>query len=407
MNEFATVATFFKEGGIFMYFMLATAVVVIAIVAERFIVIRRASGLDSDKLVTDLARCLEADDLAGARECARTSQSPAARVAEAILRVRHPDVPRMQAAADDAATLALPPLSRRLPHLNVLANVATLLGLLGTISGLITAFSAVGAADPAQRSAFMARGISTALNATAFGLIIAIPTLILQGMLAGMVERVAEQVDEISIRLTNLVSERQSERTGAHVVALPATGPADATRPGIAAQGGARWNMSSRAAAAGSVRNAVNCDLELRPLMNVFIVLIPMLLMSAVFMEIRVIEMSPPPAAGTAASQSASVPLELSLRVRGDSYVVTGNGISPMTFARPSAPGKNGELDAATAESLTRALSGLAAAYPANHEIRIVAESRTRYQEIVSLMDLARAAGLPEAALVGSVPEGA
>ena len=246
MNEFATVATFFKEGGIFMYFMLATAIVVIAIVVERFIVITKASGLNSGKLTTDLVRCVSLGDIPGARTTARLSRAPAAQVADAILRVPNPDVPRMQAAADDAATLALPPLSRRLPHLNVLANVATLLGLLGTISGLITAFSAVGAADPAQRSAFMAKGISTALNATAFGLIIAIPTLVLQGMLAGMVERVAEQVDEISIRLTNAISERAAAQGPSQVVAMhPArtatAGAAQvaAPRPGIAAQGGA------------------------------------------------------------------------------------------------------------------------------------------------------------------------
>jgi biopolymer transport protein ExbB/TolQ len=244
MNEFSTVATFFKEGGIFMYFMLATAVVVAAIVVERFTVITRAAGLNSGKLVEDLVRCVGQGDLAGARNLARLSNAPAAQVAAAILRVQDPDVPRMQSAGDDAATLALPPLSRRLPHLNVLANVATLLGLLGTISGLIVAFSAVGAADPAQRSAFMAKGISTALNATAFGLIIAIPTLILQGMLAGMVERVAEQVDEMSIRLTNAISERTTAHGATNVVAMRATaGVAPAASPamsGIALQGGAR-----------------------------------------------------------------------------------------------------------------------------------------------------------------------
>lgn len=141
--------------------------------------------------------------------------------------------------------------------------------------------------------------------------------------------------------------------------------------------------------------------------MNVFIVLIPMLLMSAVFMEIRVIEMSQPPAAATATSRPAPASLELSLRVRGNTYVVTGNGIQPMTFARRSAPGQEGALDPMTSELLTRALAQVAAAHPGNREIRIVAESRTRYQEIVSLMDLARAAGLPEAALVGSITEGA
>ena len=103
--------------------------------------------------------------------------------------------------------------------------------------------AAVGAADPAQRSAFMAKGISTALNATAFGLMIAIPTLILQGILVGMVERVAEQVDEMSIRLTNAISQRVSAQGSGHIVSMPAqraaAAPVMAPRAGVAAQGGA------------------------------------------------------------------------------------------------------------------------------------------------------------------------
>jgi biopolymer transport protein ExbB/TolQ len=242
MNELATIATFFKEGGIFMYFMLAAAVVAISISAERFIVITRAAGLNSRKLVEDIVRCVNKGDLMAARNLARLSNAPAAQVADAILRVNDADVARMQAASDDAATLAMPPLSRRLPHLNVLANVATLLGLLGTISGLITAFSAVGAADPAQRSAFMAAGISTALNATAFGLIIAIPTLIVQGILVGMVEGVAEQVDEMSIRLVQALSQRQGAHASPAVIAMhaqKAAAPAGIAmpRPGVAPGG--------------------------------------------------------------------------------------------------------------------------------------------------------------------------
>jgi biopolymer transport protein ExbB/TolQ len=245
MNDFSTVATFFKEGGIFMYFMLAAAVVVIAISVERFIVIGRAGALNSRKMVEDLVAQVNRRDITAARKLSRMSDAPAARVAAAMLQVADADVARLHAAADDAATLALSPLSRRLPHLNVLANVATLLGLLGTISGLITAFSAVGAADPAQRSAFMAAGISTALNATAFGLIIAIPTLIIQGYLVGMVERIAEQADEMSIRLAHALVEGASGHAATQVLpmhAQRATGGAPATfaapRSGMAAQGG-------------------------------------------------------------------------------------------------------------------------------------------------------------------------
>ena len=163
--------------------------------------------------------------------------------------------------------------------------------------------------------------------------------------------------------------------------------------------------MARRNANGRSSRHTVDCDLELRPLMNVFIVLIPMLLMSAVFMEIRVIEMSQPHAGRLAAARPAARPLELTLRVRGDAYIVMGDGLAPLSFARTAA-GRTGVLDAGTSRQLSDALARIVTAHPENHEIRIVAESQTRYQELVSLMDLARAVGLPEAALVG-VMEGA
>jgi biopolymer transport protein ExbB len=241
MSAFSTAATMFKEGGVFMYFMLAVAVMVISIATERFIVISRASSLNGRKLMDDLVRAVKRGDLVAARNITRMSGAPAAQVAETMLQFADADPARLQSAADDAATLALTPLSRRLPHLNVLANVATLLGLLGTISGLITAFSAVGAADPAQRSAFMAAGISTALNATAFGLVIAIPTLLLQGFLVGMVDGVAEQVDEMCIRLNQALGTRASLGAG-HVVPIQGQRAAAgmSVKSGMAARGGAQ-----------------------------------------------------------------------------------------------------------------------------------------------------------------------
>jgi biopolymer transport protein ExbB/TolQ len=95
----------------------------------------------------------------------------------------------------------------------MLANVATLLGLLGTIFGLTTAFSAVGAADPAQRSAFLAAGISQALNTTSFGLIVAVPTLVAHGFLVSTVERIVEQVDDVSVRLVRGLAKLRQTQT--------------------------------------------------------------------------------------------------------------------------------------------------------------------------------------------------
>lgn len=238
MNELSTIASFFKQGGVFMYFILSTAIVIVAIAVERFIVISKAASLDSRKLIDEVTRRVAAGDVQGARQVSRMSTAPVAMITQAVLDVKDHDITRMQMAADDAATLALPPLNRRLAYLNVLANVCTLLGLLGTIAGLIQAFTAVGAADPSQRSALLAAGISTALNATAFGLVIAIPTLVVHGYLLGLIEGIAEQVDEAGIRLGHAMTKAHEGARTLGVVAMPAQRPATAQpqgRPAIAA----------------------------------------------------------------------------------------------------------------------------------------------------------------------------
>ena len=241
MNELAGLGSFFKEGGLVMYAILGIGVVAAAIAVERFIVIVGASRLDGRKLTNDVLNYTHRGDLTSARNVGRMSTAPAAQVIQAVLSVPDLEETRMQSAAEDATALAMPPLTRRLAHLNVLANIATLVGLLGTITGLITAFAAVGAADPSQRSAFLAGGISMALNATAFGLIVAIPTLITQGFLVGLVEGIAEQVEESGIRVTRAILGSAAVR-GGQVVAMPARAAAPggaAARPTFGPQGGA------------------------------------------------------------------------------------------------------------------------------------------------------------------------
>jgi biopolymer transport protein ExbD len=147
----------------------------------------------------------------------------------------------------------------------------------------------------------------------------------------------------------------------------------------------------------------VNTDLRLMPLMNIIIALIPMLLLSAVFLEVKVIETSLPRDAGETASVPALPPLDLAVHVRPDAYVIEGRGLEPRVLPR-RADGTS--PDAATAEQLTGILREYAATRPGTTEVRIVASSRTRYQEVIALMDVARAAGLPDAALEGSGPEG-
>ena len=207
MTVLTSIATFYKQGGIFMHAVLVIAVLIVAIVLERLIVIGAAAALNGRKLTNDLVKALQRGDMQKARGISHKSSAPVAQVAQAMLDAGTADEAALQSAADDAATLALPELTRRLSYLGVLANSATLIGLLGTITGLITAISGVGVADAAQRSAYLAAGISEALHTTAFGLVIAIPTLMIQGWLNGRVESVAQDVDEISIRLSRALAD--------------------------------------------------------------------------------------------------------------------------------------------------------------------------------------------------------
>jgi len=213
MNPLATFANFFQNGGPFMYVILITGLAILALAAERFWVIGRASSFNGGKLARDIMRHVQKGDTAAAMDLCKKVKGPVGAVAQAILGRNDHDEDRLQNAADGAATIVLPPLSRRLPYLSMLANSATLLGLLGTIFGLTTAFSAVGAAEPAQRSAFLAAGISQALNTTAFGLIVAVPTLLLHGFLVSKVEAIVEQVDEISVKMIQTISGKATAKT--------------------------------------------------------------------------------------------------------------------------------------------------------------------------------------------------
>lgn len=136
--------------------------------------------------------------------------------------------------------------------------------------------------------------------------------------------------------------------------------------------------------------------------MNVFIVLIPMLLISAVFMEIRVIEMSLPRFTEVGAGEAIATPFDLALRIAPGAYVIEADGVRIQAVTRPVGQDRKAAPDEATLARLSAALAQIGASHPGHREIRIIAEASTRYEEIVTMMDLARAAGLPEPALEAS-----
>lgn len=252
MSALSQFASFFTGGGPFMFIILGVAVVILAVSLERFWIVSRASAWNSRKLAKDLSDRVRGGDTHAAVEIARKVKAPPGQVALAILTSGARTEEGLLNAAEGEAAVLLPPLSRRLPFLSLLANTATLLGLLGTIFGLTMAFSAVGAADPSQRSAFLAVGISQALNTTAFGLIVAVPALLVHGFLVSRVERAIEQVDEITVRLVrSFVHAAAQQPTATTGLQTQSAGSPATAAPGSARTSGVHAAPQHARAAAG------------------------------------------------------------------------------------------------------------------------------------------------------------
>jgi biopolymer transport protein ExbB/TolQ len=111
----------------------------------------------------------------------------------------------IQLAIDAAASKHFPRVEKRTGYLSMLANIATLLGLLGTISGLIISFAGASKADPNDKATLLASGISEAMNCTAFGLCVAIPTLLAFAFLQGRTQKIIDDVNEVVLESMNFV----------------------------------------------------------------------------------------------------------------------------------------------------------------------------------------------------------
>lgn len=209
-----TIIEWYRNGGPIMNFILAVGIAGLAVFLERFytIVVRnKINGRAFIERVIALVRGGKIDD--AIKLCAQ-SNAALPDMGLLILRSRSRDEADLQSVADAAALAVMPKLTRRLQYLPMLANVATLLGLFGTIYGLREAFASVASASAAERSAKLAAGIAIALNATGFGLLVAIPLSIAHAYLVSQSEGIIEQVDEFSVRLVNALIDRPDVRLG-------------------------------------------------------------------------------------------------------------------------------------------------------------------------------------------------
>jgi biopolymer transport protein ExbB/TolQ len=206
----------FKEGGWGMWPILFWSILTIGIIVERSIFVF-GSGLNKDVFVATMQKCILAGDVAKAVKMCSAANAPLARIVQAgLVKVNRPDE-EVQAAMDEAALREMPKLSARTPLLALLANLAMLSGLLGTVTGLIAAFGAVGgrgggpAIDPGKKAELLAAGISEAMNCTAFGLGVAIVGLISFALLNGKTQGVTDDINEATVQVLNLVTQNRSK----------------------------------------------------------------------------------------------------------------------------------------------------------------------------------------------------
>jgi biopolymer transport protein ExbB len=205
-ETFGAIVKHYHEGGWMMHFIFASLVVVVGLVIDRTIALYFQAAANKESFLKGLKEHIYRGDLDRAISyCASQKKTPLVSVIKAGLI----NVPKgeadVQAAMDEATLRESPKIEKRTGYLAMLGNVATLLGLLGTIIGLISAFGAVADAPPAEKARILASSISEAMNCTAFGLLTAIPALVAYSVLQGRSQHMLDDINETSVSVLNLI----------------------------------------------------------------------------------------------------------------------------------------------------------------------------------------------------------
>ena len=204
MSVLKLLADAFHEGGWPMWPILLLMIVCTGITIERIIYLKKA-GIDKEKLLALLKSQIMAGNVQGAIKVCSGNPTPMTRIIQAgLTKFNRPDH-EVQAAMDEAALKELPKLEARTGYLAMLGNIATLVGLLGTILGLIHSFAGVAGVDPSMKATLLAKGISEAMNCTAFGLITAVPALLSFSILNGWTQGILDDINEVAVQVVNLV----------------------------------------------------------------------------------------------------------------------------------------------------------------------------------------------------------
>jgi biopolymer transport protein ExbB len=220
-DMFGSIAKAFEAGGWGMYPIAVALVFALTIILDRIWTLYFRANIDKETFLRGLKKHIYAGDLDKAISyCAGQKRTPLVSVIKAGLI----NVPKgeedVQAAMDEATLRESPKIEKRTGYLAMISNVATLLGLLGTIGGLIKSFGAVASANPADKATILSMGISEAMNCTAFGLGVAIPALVLYSVLQGRTQSMVDDINETAVGVLNLIVANKDK------MKMPATVPA-------------------------------------------------------------------------------------------------------------------------------------------------------------------------------------
>ena len=216
MDIFYSIIEFFVTGGPFMYPILIVFSLGAAIAVERYVTLTlmRSSNQSAWSKVLPLLMNGEFDR---AREMLGKDKSTIAQLLSMGL-ARQGAVRRreeIEIAMEEGMMEIIPQLEKRTPYVALFASIATLLGLLGTIMGLIAAFTAVANANPAEKADLLSASISVAMNTTAFGLMVAIPLLITNSVLTAKTGEIIDSLEMASVKALNVFSSRAKRQAEA------------------------------------------------------------------------------------------------------------------------------------------------------------------------------------------------
>jgi biopolymer transport protein ExbB len=216
----------FIEGGWIMWPLLLCAVVGVAVALERFITINRAST-ENDELMDKLRKLLLSNRVSEALELAERTHGPVAALLASGIRNQHLDHDSIERSMEELALREAPLLNKRLGILDTVVTMAPLLGLLGTITGMMAAFNVVAGPNTADQTSAITGGVAEALIATATGLGIAITILPLFNYLTEKVQEVVSEMETRATELLNILAKKREleakQLTNQTVIEAPMT----------------------------------------------------------------------------------------------------------------------------------------------------------------------------------------